>query len=47
MEWSWNGQFHMESGHIHNGFHGQVHMDSMEQIERELMTIIFVVSLLF
>ena len=56
-------EFHMESGHIHHGFHGQVHMDSMEQvhmdsmeqvhmdsveqIQMELMTIIFVVSLLF
>ena len=47
--------FHMESGHIHHGFHGQVHMDSMEQvhmdsmeqIQMDLMIIIFVVSLLF
>ena len=55
MEWSWGGQFHMEFRHIHHGFHGQVHMDSMEQvhmesmekIQMELMTIMFIVSLLF
>ena len=47
--------FHMEFRHIHHGFHGQspygfhglVHMDSMEQVHMELMTITFTVSLLF
>jgi hypothetical protein len=24
-------RFHMEFGHVHLGFHGQVHMNSMEQ----------------
>ena len=58
VEWSWHGQFHMESmaippgfhmefRHIHNGTHGQVHMESMEQMRMELMTITFTVSLLF
>ena len=39
--------FHMECRHIHHGFHGQVHMDSMEQVHMELMTITFTVSFLF
>ena len=30
-------EFHMESGHIHHGFHGQVHMDSMEQVHMDSM----------
>ena len=58
MEWSWNGQFHMASIAIPPGFHwipwtspygfhGLVHMDSMEQVHMELMTITFTVSLLF
>ena len=48
MEWSWNGQFHMESiaippgfhmefRHIHPGIHGLVHMESMEQVHMESM----------
>ena len=37
MDWSWNGQFHMESITIPHGFHGQVHMDSMEQVHMDSM----------
>ena len=43
MEWSWNGQFHMDSTafhmefrHIHHGIHGQVHMDSMETMDKSI-----------
>ena len=54
VEWSWNAHgmvnsiwnpllFHLDS----TGFHGLVHMDSMEQVHMELMAITFTMSLLF
>ena len=47
MEWSWNGQFHMECRHIHHGLHGTslygfygiIHIDDYHSNSYSVLTI--------